>query len=80
MNTLMALCMTLSPYLIYIRRNWGIKKNFCCQKSLQVWNTLDNLMAEQYAMGLSVPKQQDFVTPDMEDDLWNKGILGETNP
>ena len=31
-------------------------------------------------MGLGVPKQKDFVTPDMEDDLWSKGILGETNP
>ena len=31
-------------------------------------------------MGLGIPKQEDFVTPDKEDDLWNKGILGETDP
>ena len=38
------------------------------------------MIAERQAMGLGVPNQKDFVTPDMEDDLWNKGILGETDP
>ena len=31
-------------------------------------------------MGFGVPKQKDFVTPELEDDLWNMGILGETDP
>ena len=50
------------------------------EKFMKVCNTLDNLLAEQQAMGLGVPKQKDFVTPDMEDNLRNKGILGETDP
>ena len=31
-------------------------------------------------MGLGISKQKDFVTPDMEDDLWKEEILGATDP
>ena len=78
MNILMELFMTLLLGSIYIWKNWVTRRNYC-PINLIVQNTLDYLMTECQSMGLGVPKEKDFVTADMEDDLWNKGILGESD-
>ena len=45
-----------------------------------VRNTLDNLMQERKRMGLGKHREKDIVTEDMEELLWQKGILGENDP
>ena len=81
MNIPMALCTTfVTMFNLHLEKLGHQKKLLLLEQFTKVWNTLDNLMAEQQAMGLVVPKQKDFVIPDIEDNLCNKGILGQIDP
>ena len=81
MSTLMGFFYDLvTMFNLHLEKLGHQKKFLLSEKFTEVCNMFDNLMAERHPTGLGVPKQTDFVTPDMEEDLWNKGILGETDP
>ena len=46
----------------------------------EIWNTLDNVMKECTHAGIKGHPECDVVTENHEQILWEKGILGESNP
>ena len=46
----------------------------------EIKNTLDNMKKEHTHDGVGVRKEHDYISPEHEQILWEKGVLGETNP
>ena len=76
-NTLYDLLQGLS---LYLQHEKGFSEKLMSDAFREVRNTLDNMMKERTHDGVSVTTERDYVSAEHEGILWDKGVLGESNP
>ena len=65
---------------MFLECEHGFEKKVMSYAFKEVCNTLDNIMEERTAEGISGRSEHDYISEDHEQILWEKGILGEDNP
>ena len=65
---------------LYLQPEKGFSEKLMSDAFREVWNTLDNMMKESTRDGVGVTKERDYVSAEHEGILWDKGVLGESNP
>ena len=65
---------------LYLQREQGFTERLVSDAFVEVKNTLDNMMKERTAQGIGIAKERDYISAEHETILWDKGVLGESNP
>ena len=76
-NTLHDLLQGLS---LYLKREKGFSKRLISDAFSEIKNMLDNMMKERSLEGLGKGWECDTVSAEHETILWEKKVLGESNP
>ena len=77
-TTLYQLCVSIQKYLLLKGKNWKLVEG---GQFIQLRTVLDNLMKEHAQCQLgTVKRQAGVISLNIENDLWEKGVLGEENP
>ena len=72
------MCTSIQKYLNVNKVHWKIPEG---PKFQDLWTVLDNVMKERTEANVgTVRRQADLITYEYENELWEKGILGEDNP
>ena len=76
-NTLYDLLQALS---LFLQREKGFNEKLMSGAFKEVRNTLDNMMKERSHEGVGKRPERESVTAEHEQILWEKNVLGESNP
>ena len=76
-NTLYDLLQSLS---LFLQCEKGFNEKLMSQTFNEIHNTLDNLMKERSKEGIGNRPERQTITAEHEQILWEKNVLGESNP
>ena len=71
----------LSGLSLYLQREKGFDEKLMSEVFKDIRNTLDNIMKERAMEGVGINRpEREFVSHEHEEILWQKNILGDSNP
>ena len=71
----------LSGLSLYLQREKGFDEKLMSDAFKEIRNTLDHIMKERAMAGVGANRpEREFISHEHEEILWNKKVLGESNP